>query len=52
MDELPDDLERCKGLWVRRRIGRQRVLDVGPDLVRLGLETIMDVWPIYRFYLA
>jgi len=52
MDELPDGLERCKGLWVRRRIERERVLDAGPELVRLGLETVMDVWPIYRFYLA
>ncbi|PEN15036.1 hypothetical protein CRI94_01745 [Longibacter salinarum] len=52
LDEMPDDLARCKGIWVRRRIGRERVLDLGPELVKEGVNTVMDVWPIYRFYLA
>lgn len=51
LEGLPDDLERAKGVWVRRRIDRDRVLDLGPGLVREGLNTALDLWPIYRFYL-
>ena len=52
LSSLPGDLERAKGVWVRRRIQRKRVLDLGSDLVREGLDTVLDLWPIYRFYLS
>lgn len=52
LDEIPDDISRCKGVWVRRRIARDAVLDLGPELVREGIDTVLDVWPIYRFYLS
>lgn len=52
LTELPDDLDRAKGVWVRRRIEREQVLSLGAELVRDGLETVLDLWPIYRFYLS
>ncbi len=52
LSDLPDDLDRAKGVWVRRRIQRARVLELGSGLVREGLTTVMDLWPIYRFYLS
>ena len=51
LDELPDELDRAKGIWVRRRFPRAQVLDWGPELVPHALGAVFDVWPIYRFYL-
>jgi len=52
MDALPEGLDAADGFWVRGRFPREQVLDWGPDLVRHGLQAVLDVWPIYRFYLA
>lgn len=52
LDAVPDAVARADGIWVRRRFSREDTLNAGPDLVRLGLDTVFDVWPIYRFYLA
>ncbi len=48
--ELPDDLGRAKGLWVRRKISRADVLRAGPDLVRLALDAQAELWPLYRWW--
>lgn len=52
LSRIPDAVDEADGIWVRRRIGRARVLELGPDLVREGLDTVLDVWSIYRFYLS
>jgi hypothetical protein len=52
MDEVPDSVSSADGIWIRRRISRKATLTLGSDLVREGLATVLDVWPIYRFYLA
>jgi hypothetical protein len=52
LDALPDDLDRADGIWLRTRFPREQVLDWGPDVVRHALDAVLDVWPIYRFYLA
>lgn len=49
---IPDAVDEADGIWVRRRISRTRVLELGPELVREGLNAVLDVWPIYRFYLS
>jgi hypothetical protein len=49
---LPDDLSRADGIWLRRRFDRQDVLDWGAGLVPRALDAVLDVWPLYRFYLA
>jgi hypothetical protein len=52
LDDLPDDLERADGIWVRGRFAPETVVDWGADVVEHALDAVLDVWPIYRFYLA
>lgn len=52
LEELPDELDKAKGIWIRRYMPRERVLDWQSDLVRHTLDAVFDVWPVYRFYLA
>ena len=47
---LPDDLGRAKGMWVRRRLDRETVLDAGPDLVRHAVEAQAEMWPLYLWW--
>lgn len=47
---LPDDLGRAKGMWVRRKLDRDTVLDAGPDLVRLAIEAQAELWPLYCWW--
>ena len=44
---LPDDLSRAKGMWVRRKMGRDEVLAAGPQLVRHALAAQAELWPLY-----
>lgn len=48
---LPDDLGRAKGMWVRRKVDRETVLDAGPGLVRLALEAQAELWPLYTWWI-
>lgn len=50
VDALPDDLGRAKGMWVRRKLGRDEVLAVGPDLVRRAIEAQAELWPLYLWW--
>lgn len=49
---LPEDWQRADGLAVRRQLGRDEVIQEQSAVVREALEVVMDVWPLYRFYLA
>jgi len=49
---IPDSVERADGIYVRHYISRARTLDLGPALVDRALDLVLDVWPIYRFYLG
>ena len=44
---LPEDLDRANGMWVRREVPRDIVLDTGPDLVRLAIAAQAELWPLY-----
>ena len=52
LSSVPDAVDQANGIWVRRRISREKVLELQSDLVREGLDAVLDVWPIYRFYLS
>ncbi len=49
---VPEELERAQAIWVRRYFDRDDVLACGPQLVPRALDTVITLWPIYRFYLA
>ncbi|OZC03389.1 hypothetical protein [Rubricoccus marinus] len=46
---LPDGLERAKGIWIMRRIGREEMDALGPRLVARAIEEQAALWPLYRF---
>ncbi|MEM1042909.1 MAG: hypothetical protein AAGI91_09795 [Bacteroidota bacterium] len=50
IDALPDDLGRAKGLWMRRRMPREAVLEAGPDLVRHAIGAQAELWPLYAWW--
>ena len=50
LDVLPDDLGRAKGMWVRRKLSKERVLDLGGDLVGTAIEAQEEMWPLYRWW--
>ncbi len=50
LGDLPDDLGRAKGMWVRRKVDRETVLEAGPNLVRLALDAQTELWPLYRWW--
>jgi len=50
LDALPDDLGRAKGMWVRRKVPKERVLDLGSDLVGTAIEAQAELWPLYRWW--
>lgn len=52
LDEVPDTIDGADGIYVRHYISRQETLDLGPTLVDRALDLVLDVWPIYRFYLS
>jgi len=52
LSEVPGTLEKADGIYVRHYISRSETLDLGPQIVDRALELVLDVWPIYRFYLA
>lgn len=47
---LPDDFARAKGMWVRRKVERDAVLDAGPELVRLAITAQAELWPLYLWW--
>ncbi|MES3628967.1 MAG: hypothetical protein PPP56_02255 [Longimonas sp.] len=52
LDALPDAVHNADGIWLRRFMPRDQVLDWGSDLVAEALSAVRRVWPIYRFYLS
>ncbi|WP_103026487.1 hypothetical protein [Salinibacter altiplanensis] len=52
LDQVPDSVEGADGIHVRHYIGREETLHLGAELVDRALDLVLDVWPIYRFYLA
>ncbi|MEM1126610.1 MAG: hypothetical protein AAGI71_08165 [Bacteroidota bacterium] len=52
LDALPEAFAKARGLWVQRQLPRPEVLRRGPHLVDWALETLLDLWPIYRFWLS
>lgn len=50
LDALPDDLHGAKGLWVRKRLSREAVLALGPELVTQAIEAQAELWPLYRWW--
>lgn len=52
LDDLPDDLGRAKGMWVRRKVERDDVLDAGPEFVRLALDAQAVLWPLYAWWIG
>jgi hypothetical protein len=52
LDAVPAAVERADGIYARHYISRADTLALGPELVDRALDLVLDVWPIYRFYLA
>ena len=52
LDALPEAVLEAEGIWLRRFMPRDRVLEWGPNLVAEALDAIQHIWPLYRFYLA
>ena len=46
---LPDGLARAKGIWIMRRIGREEMDALGPELVAQAIEEQEALWPLYLF---
>lgn len=51
LGDLPEDIERADGIWVRRHFPQEEVLRWEEALIRRVLEALQAVWPVYRFYL-
>ena len=51
LTEVPDALNKATGIWLRRFMPRDQVLEWGARLVSEALQTVRCVWPVYRFYL-
>ena len=49
LDAVPDGLDRAKGIWVMRKIGREEAEALGPDLVAAAIDAQEELWPLYRF---
>ena len=52
LEAVPDAVEGAEGIHVRHSISRADTLALGPALVDCALERVLDVWPLYRFYLV
>ena len=52
LDALPGNWKKADGLAVRKRLERDDVIAWQEDIVRHALEAVVEVWPLYRFYLA
>jgi hypothetical protein len=52
LDAVPDAVDGADGIYVRHYLSRAETLDLGPELVDCALDLVLDVRPIYRFYLA
>ena len=46
---LPEGLARAKGIWIMRRIGRDEMDALGPDLVARAIDEQAALWPLYLF---
>lgn len=51
LSSVPDPVEGADGIYVRHYISREETLELGPQLVDRALDLVLDVWPLYRFYL-
>ncbi len=49
LDAVPDGLGRAKGIWVMRKISRERAEALGPGLVSAAIDAQEELWPLYRF---
>ena len=52
LDALPDGLFKAKGVWLMRRISRDEVQALGPDLVGAAIDAQEELWPLYRFWVG
>lgn len=52
LEEMPEDLERAQGLWMRLLFPRDEMLAWEGLLVPRALEALREVWPVYRFLAA
>lgn len=48
LEALPDGVRKARGIWLRRLIPRERVLEAGPHVVGDALAGMAAVWPFYR----
>jgi hypothetical protein len=52
LESVPESIDGADGIYVRHYLSREETLAMGPQLVDRALSLVLDVWPIYRFYLA
>ncbi len=52
LDALPEAVLKADGIWLRRFMPREQVLNWGDGLVSEALSAVRNVWPVYRFYLT
>lgn len=50
LDALPADFGRAKGVWVRRRVPKAHVLDLGEALVGEAIRAQVELWPLYTLW--
>lgn len=51
LSSVPGSVDGADGIYVRHYISRDETLELGRKLVDRALDLVLDVWPIYRFYL-
>ena len=49
LDEIPDGVERAKGIWLMKKISRERAQSLGGNLVGAAIDAQAELWPLYRF---
>lgn len=48
---LPERFEKAKELALRLAISRDEVVEAGPRLIELAIDSVIALWPVYRFFL-
>ncbi len=52
LDALPSELSKASGFYLRGYVCREEVFVLKRGLVRVALEALRRLWPVYRFILA
>lgn len=51
LEQLPEAFEKSKEVAVRMAVPRDEVIELGPRLIAVAIDSITALWPAYRFFL-